>query len=726
MVGLNDLNVEAKWRFRFLGHGTSVSATPGTLFVDVGNVLEPGVIDTHQSDTPYGSCASTIARNPHLILNHILSPIVDQYIRKGLDGQRRILVEFVTHESPDWDGLCSFYLCKQLVQTGGLPPRAITEAVIHAADIVDQGRAVIGDEVCRPFLLYEMLKDAAYAEHRDWGLCIERGLELLAAVLGRYNDDVPLDALVRPVEFDGSLQTVCEKLRTDVALFKQDLADAEMFEVTLPTKAGTTRREKAFAFKNQPRCSLHKYWVRERTNCEVLLVPYQAPHSDRVDRVVISVNPEGGFNLQRLGFVLEEAEKKERIRLNDSALRRGGQPRWGDRAYCDNDDPWYDGRGHDYTIVDSPRSGTWLSFEKIKDILRSPFYGINLKTKRLRLFFVSGPIPESEFANWVKVNPFEQIPGCLNPIRQVSLKHKVFTTGRCHAQIIVCDVTRQAVLVVDFPEDRLPETLNGWPSFLQRVSEDKEVQAAVSEISRLGAAADMSVAQCYMLSGVDPCLQMHSPKNVSAILAEMAGVNTSGAILQEFGNLDRPFALVGRHASTYFITDSKDSGAYGSIVLYALFMKTGFNSFSQRLGQSLPRQEFRNPEVLWDILRLQRDFSRFLAEYCFSEISSVGSVQELYSRLAEAMHLVEIRQETQEEMERLAELALVLEEQNKVRREKALNNILLVLAFVTSWNFISQEVSAGRRFFEQDIWWIGGLGVMGFMVVVWLNRRKRL
>ena len=33
-----------------------------------------------------------------------------------------------------------------------------------------------------------------------------------------------------------------------------------------------------------------------------------------------------------------------------------------------NTDPWYDGRAHGYTIIDSPRSGTLLSADKIDEI----------------------------------------------------------------------------------------------------------------------------------------------------------------------------------------------------------------------------------------------------------------------------------------------------------------------------------------------------------------------
>jgi hypothetical protein len=38
------------------------------------------------------------------------------------------------------------------------------------------------------------------------------------------------------------------------------------------------------------------------------------------------------------------------------------------RPGYDNADPWYDGRAHSYTIVDSPRAGTVLTADEIESI----------------------------------------------------------------------------------------------------------------------------------------------------------------------------------------------------------------------------------------------------------------------------------------------------------------------------------------------------------------------
>ena len=82
-------------------------------------------------------------------------------------------------------------------------------------------------------------------------------------------------------------------------------------------------------------------------------------------RCVISVDPQAPYHLEGLGDLLEIAETRKRTTLS---LERPGASRPG----YDNPDPWYDGRNplHGYTIVDSPRAGTVLSWEEINEILR--------------------------------------------------------------------------------------------------------------------------------------------------------------------------------------------------------------------------------------------------------------------------------------------------------------------------------------------------------------------
>lgn len=94
--------------------------------------------------------------------------------------------------------------------------------------------------------------------------------------------------------------------------------------------------------------------------------------------VVISLDPNWSDasgrrpTLRGLGLALEREEHRQREARRPNGDQRGGEPRWEDGS-VDHEDPWYDGRGHEYTIVDVPRSGgTWIPFKTIVDMVKEP------------------------------------------------------------------------------------------------------------------------------------------------------------------------------------------------------------------------------------------------------------------------------------------------------------------------------------------------------------------
>jgi hypothetical protein len=73
-----------------------------------------------------------------------------------------------------------------------------------------------------------------------------------------------------------------------------------------------------------------------------------------------------------LGTRLEQVEHDRRISIGGTDEREFHQltgERLPNRPGYDNPDPWYDGRAHDYTIIDSPRCGTVLTAEEIEQEL---------------------------------------------------------------------------------------------------------------------------------------------------------------------------------------------------------------------------------------------------------------------------------------------------------------------------------------------------------------------
>jgi hypothetical protein len=123
------------------------------------------------------------------------------------------------------------------------------------------------------------------------------------------------------------------------------------------------------------RCLFFKDWAR--TDAEhssaggfVALSVFHAEGPRQVRRCVLSVRPDAGVSLRGLGALLDEAEAARRREVH-GADDRVTDPATGEarpaRPGYGNADPWYDGRAHEYTIVDSPRAGTLLTAEEIEE-----------------------------------------------------------------------------------------------------------------------------------------------------------------------------------------------------------------------------------------------------------------------------------------------------------------------------------------------------------------------
>lgn len=95
-------------------------------------------------------------------------------------------------------------------------------------------------------------------------------------------------------------------------------------------------------------------------------------------RVVISVDPGSGISLKGLGLALDRKTTEQahgrRVKISREWRMIDGK-RYPDPLFP-YQDPWYDGRGFDYTIVDAPSSRTnrYLAVEDIKKVLKSGWY----------------------------------------------------------------------------------------------------------------------------------------------------------------------------------------------------------------------------------------------------------------------------------------------------------------------------------------------------------------
>jgi predicted Ser/Thr protein kinase len=346
--------------YEFVPMGSDAPAdVRGRLYLDVGNDLRPGVLDHHHSPGLAGSVARLITLRPELA-------------RAAADGADSVAV--VLHENPDLDCAAASYLAAALLTRGELPAGAG-----HLADYLDR---VDGGETVftlrKPYTLYaaymvlarRLMNEMPDARAR-WEALVRGGHRLIEHVLAAGK---PVDQVNA---FDGPIMTRGDRaeLLDDAERYARKLADpqtrARRAVLALPTPWGGRQAVEALLVRDvqtegdPDRCSFFKDWARtDADRCPatggfvVLCVWSSRPKP----RCIISVRPDSDARLLGLGELLDAAETTARA---GTGRERTGPPR---RGYA-NSDPWYDGRGHHDTIVDSPRAGTALSADAVERIL---------------------------------------------------------------------------------------------------------------------------------------------------------------------------------------------------------------------------------------------------------------------------------------------------------------------------------------------------------------------
>ena len=374
-------------RYEFVGPGMQVDASVrrtarrDRLYLDVGNHLRPGVIDHHHLAACTSSTTRLVLENPGLVAGAV------RRLRKASAP-----FTIVLHEHPDLDCLASAYLAVTYLTTGAFPRGA--EKLVGYVDEVDAG--YLGHSQDNPHSLYSACMLLANRLSRRnwpsrdemWQALVRQGLDVVAFVMekvaGEGSSLLDVDAFACSEHFGPRDRG---EIRADLERYRTKLADphccARMLRLRLPRHIGGTSEVDALLIRdvqndNDPeRVMFFKDWARtDSINSPsgkgfVALSVYHSTSAAGTRRGILSVTPESRVCLRGLGALLDEAEAAERIeqhgcddRVEDPETH---QPKHKREGY-DNADPWYDGRAHMYTIVDSPRSGTVLPAEKIEEI----------------------------------------------------------------------------------------------------------------------------------------------------------------------------------------------------------------------------------------------------------------------------------------------------------------------------------------------------------------------
>jgi hypothetical protein len=403
----HDLGLEVEWRAAFVDAGQRVTAAPDTVVVDVGGDLCAGVIDHHAESRSACSAAALAVEHADLIHTHLVAPWIEETRHRDIRGIRwRPTV--VTHRNPDFDAIAAVAIIRQLVEHGDLPPWC--HALAAYSTEVDQGRHTlrVEDGSLELYTLVLMLSELSAKEVCALASSVGPepvggpdaarllvGLQLVslwidalpiagATALGgfrgtRLPSDHPVVARLSGVLQEDLRRFLLARDEGHVHL----LADGGLVTVPARDRAGVVRIRAAASVSadERHRSACAKHFLRSgrmfgaRVPLTVIRLPAIA--EDR-NRWIIAVDPNGegrdaSASLRGLGISLEVEEERRRGGIGGA----GNASRLGVARFefaPGIADPWYDGRGHQFTIVDSPREGTVLDEADILRVLSSRFW----------------------------------------------------------------------------------------------------------------------------------------------------------------------------------------------------------------------------------------------------------------------------------------------------------------------------------------------------------------
>lgn len=754
LLGSKDLGLKVDWRFGFVGYGHSVDTTPGVIYLDVGGSLRPGVVDHHSGGAHATGTADLVLHHPELVYNHLLGPWLERAALQGIPPGTGWQPTVIVHREPDWDALVATYLVQELVESGGYPPWA--EALAAYTTEVDQGRFRLSTEPGDPRLLAPHLAFLAlqhsrttYAEQMRRGLqLVRKAVELIARARTEHKVRTPWN----PADFlppspgasswaeDPDFKDLADLLASDQERFKRDEGrclrlnpGSDFDEVLLPAAdGGDPIRVKAWVASSATEALLNKYWARVACPFTIIPVGYPEPRPEdprkhSFNRVILSVDPtfrhEGrAVDLRGLGFALEQAESRTRRQAHEGHEPRGGSPRFPD-GYCDNADPWYDGRGHEFTIVDTPNTGTVLDYGTILDIATGQgFWETPLQSGVATLVWIdprTGGLPEgaaegplSAFPDMAptleayrrntRVTAFAGMPGlaATEDFCQVTQGWRRFPEGTCgHARVIQIRVLPGATLEgLTRVREKVVRTCGENPDYLSvRVTPSRAIGGPDHVRTLLRRLADSEVGE---LPGLDAGDELLLFNNRTLMIQALEGTL--------------------EHAPQADATADPDL----EILLYTAFLNECLVRYSQRIADVVP-SEFGQLDAV-RAGELRRDVLRFQTLYYQIEVSRRSRNRRLFNGLREALDLPGHLEEVQGELDRLADIEARLEAVKAERATWMMNMVLVAIAFMGLASMVASIAAVPPDTLKSRWFWLvqGCITLAAVGLAYGLHRRR--
>lgn len=402
-----ELRIRIAWRFAFVPQGTVTQASKNTVYLDVGGGYGPGLIDHHQGETVRASAARLLANRPEFAYEHLIASAPES--RHG-DTDTEWRPTIVLHKAPDFDAIVSAYLVMRLMAEG-VPPQERWDWLVDYADRVDQGIEQLTKTdrpTIYPLILmvsnlkrecetdYALLKKLASAwcdeQQRPLTADSDDELRLCAGLYLVSMADQHRQSMAKsftPVQHgelgEGHLISALNELlhedsrRYAQAKFEGRIERLESIRVPVIGSHDIGSVSGGLLRGNNHGLSCHKLHMRsDNPPMHLTVIQRGVRGKPSASGWIIALDPNFTIDgaqpcLIGLGASLEMAEQ----RLAHRRAGNGNHDRLGATRFPEFpniEDPWYDGRAHGHTIVDSPTTGTVLTAEEVLAILKQPFW----------------------------------------------------------------------------------------------------------------------------------------------------------------------------------------------------------------------------------------------------------------------------------------------------------------------------------------------------------------
>jgi hypothetical protein len=440
-------------------------------------------------------------------------------------------------------------------------------------------------------------------------------------------------------------------------------------------------------------------------------------------------HPESGKRptLQGLGYQLERAEARARRGLDGDL--RGRTPRYAD-GYCDNEDPWYDGRDHEHTIVDSPRSGTRLSYAQVRAVATSRFWEVPLEDVSATVVYANQT--PAEDATFTPLPPPKGISptllpffhGCLEASMDPDQRLGLLPRGLCLRSARLRrfpSATCRDMLVLRVGTAETP----GGPR--------PTLEGLVSWCESLRAAPAFTGPDYVFIRfrlGTNFAPPSYAERLVHKLgQGDLTALPWSGDAQDVV--LFNSRAVIIRKASDH-VEGTAGSLLDRELMLYAAFLNETACRFSQRITEALvggpesstPHQVTFGAEVLSRASGLREDFLAFQTRYYQFDTTGRPYSRRLFERLLESLSFSEHYAEVQSELDRLHQIEQREAENRQASSDRWFEGLLFFIGLAGVVQTVIGLKTMEDGHFTSWVLWVWILGLSGLLAILYLWVRR--